>query len=131
MTEGDSDTDSPDAFERLATEALASLPDTLTQHIRNVGVVIADWPDTDLLEQMCIPADQTILGLYQGLPITERSDNEALLPPDVITLFRGPLEALAGGDMDVLAREVRQTVLHEIAHHFGIDDDRLHDLDAY
>lgn len=122
---------SPDHFADLVTEALASLPKSVSQHMRNVSIVIADWPDPDVLEQLQVPDDQTILGLYQGLPITERNDNEALLPPDVITVFRGPLEQLANGDADILAGEVRQTVLHEIAHHFGIDDDRLHELGAY
>jgi len=105
-----------DEFEAMVADALDELPEPIAAAIDNVVVVVEDWPDEDLL------------GLYQGVPLTERSplDYSGVLP-DVITVFRGPLCAGARDRRD-LAAQVRITVLHEIAHHFGIDDDRLEEL---
>ena len=108
-------------FEDLVDEAVASLPDDLRGFMTNVAVVLEDEP----------PAGLPLLGLYQGVPLTQRTSAYGGVPPDKITIYRGPLERLANGDPDRLRAQVRRVVLHEIAHHFGISDDRLRELDRY
>jgi predicted Zn-dependent protease with MMP-like domain len=110
-----------DEFEQLVEEAIASLPDDLAGFMSNVGVVVEDEP----------PAGLPLLGLYQGVPLTRRTSAYSAVPPDKITIYRGPLERLTGGDPDRLRDQVRRVVLHEIAHHFGISDERLRELDRY
>ncbi len=106
-------------FEALVNEALDGIPDELASLVRNVVVLVEDEPPEDE------PDD--LLGLYDGVSLTER--DSSLIPqlPDRIFLFRGPLLDLCD-DEDDLVEEIRITVVHEIAHHFGIDDDRLHEL---
>ena len=108
-------------FERYVEEAIASLPQDLREFMSNVAVLIDDEP----------PAGLPLLGLYQGVPLTRRTSGYSAVPPDKITIYRGPLERRAGGDPDRLRAEVRHVVVHEIAHHFGISDERLVELDRY
>jgi predicted Zn-dependent protease with MMP-like domain len=108
-------------FEVLIDDAVASLPDDLRSFMSNVAIVVEDEP----------PAGLPLLGLYQGIPLTKRTTDYAGVPPDRITIYRGPLERLTGGDPDRLREQVRRVVLHEIAHHFGISDERLRELDRY
>jgi predicted Zn-dependent protease with MMP-like domain len=110
-----------DEFESLVEDAIASLPDDLGEFMSNVAVVVEDEP----------PDGLPLLGLYQGVPLTRRSSAYAGVPPDRITIYQGPLERLTGGDPDRLRNQVRRVVLHEIAHHFGISDERLQELDRY
>lgn len=110
-----------DDFEQLVDEAIASLPEDLREFMSNVAIVVEDEP----------PEGLPLLGLYQGLPLTRRGSGYAGVPPDKITIYRAPLERLAGGDPDRLRASVRRVVLHEIAHHFGIGDERLRELDRY
>ena len=110
-----------DEFEVLVDEAVASLPDDLRGFMSNVAVVVEDEP----------PAGLPLLGLYQGVPLTRRTTGYAAVPPDKITIYRGPIERTSGGDPDRLRSQVRRVVLHEIAHHFGISDERLRELDRY
>ena len=108
------------AFERLVGEALDSIPDGLYRLIDNVAVFVEDEAPED---------DPHLLGLYEGVPLTERDSSyvgNGLLP-DSITIFRLPILRVCETREDVV-REVRVTVVHEVAHHFGIDDDRLHAL---
>jgi predicted Zn-dependent protease with MMP-like domain len=108
-------------FEDLVDEAIASLPADLRGFMSNVAVVVEDEP----------PGGLPLLGLYQGVPLTRRTTAYSGVAPDKITIYRGPLERMAGGDPDRLRSQVRRVVLHEIAHHFGISDDRLRELDRY
>jgi predicted Zn-dependent protease with MMP-like domain len=105
-----------DEFERLVGDALDALPDALLDLIDNVAVLIEDHHETE-----------DLLGLYEGIPQTEREDYGGMALPDRIILYRLPLCELVA-DRDELVEEVMVTVVHEIAHHFGIDDDRLHQL---
>ena len=107
-----------DEFELLVEEAIDSLPEDLRAFMSNVAVVVDEEP----------PAGRPLLGLYQGVPLTQRTSAYAGMPPDKITIYRGPLERRAAGDPERLRGEVRRVVVHEIAHHFGIDDRRLHEL---
>ena len=103
-------------FEQLAGDALDELPEALGRLLDNVVIIVEDQhPDEDLL------------GLYEGIPLTERDDYGDLTLPDRITLYRLPLCDIAEDD-DHLREEILITVVHEVAHHFGIDDDRLHEL---
>jgi predicted Zn-dependent protease with MMP-like domain len=113
--------DSRDDFERYAQEALDSLPPELRGRMSNVEIVVDEEP----------PPGQPLLGLYQGVPLTRRGTNYGGVLPDKITIYRGPLVRLYGRKPEALRTEVRRVVLHEIAHHFGISDERLVELDAY
>jgi predicted Zn-dependent protease with MMP-like domain len=108
-------------FERAVEEALDSLPSDLSGFMSNVAIVVEEEP----------PAGTRLLGLYQGLPLTRRGGTYAGVAPDKITIYRRPLERLYGADPDRLRREIRRVVLHEVAHHFGISDERLLEIDRY
>jgi predicted Zn-dependent protease with MMP-like domain len=108
-------------FERSVEEAIDALPSDLRAAMSNVEVVIEDEP----------PAGQPLLGLYEGIPLTRRTSWYGNVPPDKISIYRGPLERHYGGDPAVLRSQIRRVVLHEIAHHFGISDERLRELDRY
>jgi predicted Zn-dependent protease with MMP-like domain len=108
-------------FDNALEDAVDMLPDELRDAMSNVAIVIEDEP----------PDGEPLLGLYQGIPLTERSSAYAGTPPDKISIYRGPLERLYGHDPVLLRDQIRRVVLHEIAHHFGISDERLHELDRY
>ena len=103
-------------FELLVSDALDSLPIELGELMENVAVVVEDVHPTE-----------DLLGLYEGVPLTERDDYGGLAMPDKITLYREPLCSICD-DADELVEEIAVTMIHEVAHHFGIDDDTLHDL---
>ena len=107
-----------DAFEALVNDALDGIPDELSNLIRNVVVLVEDEPPED---------DPGLLGLYDGVALTERYGDYGLELPDRIFIYRNPLLDMCSTPEELVA-EVRITVVHEVAHHFGIDDDRLHDL---
>ena len=109
----------PDAFDALVDRALDEIPDELASLVRNVVVLVEDEPPEDE------PDD--LLGLYDGVALTERDGAMGFELPDRILVFRGPLLDLCDSEAE-LVEEVRITVVHEIAHHFGIDDARLHEL---
>jgi predicted Zn-dependent protease with MMP-like domain len=108
-------------FEEIIQTALDSLPAELRERISNVEVVVEDEP----------PFGQPLLGLYQGVPLTRRGTGYNGALPDKITIYRGPLERLYGYDPVPLEDRVRHVVLHEVAHHFGISDERLIEIDRY
>ena len=114
------------AFNRLVAEALELIPEEFRPYLENVEIVVEDWPSEDLLEAMGIPEDEGLYGLYTGTPLPERPYDYAALP-DRIILFSGPLLADFPAPEE-LRREVALTVLHEIAHHFGIAEARLDEL---
>jgi predicted Zn-dependent protease with MMP-like domain len=108
-------------FDDLVSEALDSLPDDISRLMSNVAVIVEDEP----------PPGLPLLGLYSGVPLTRRTSWYGAVPPDKITIYRGPLERHFGRDPALLQRQVRRVVVHEVAHHFGISDDRLRELDRY
>ena len=118
---GDDDAAYATDFEELVEEALASLPPDLAAAVSNLAVVVEDEP----------PPERRLLGLYEGFPLTRRGSGYAGAVPDRITIYRGPLERLSGGDPDRLRREVRRVVLHELAHHFGLSDEHLREIGRY
>jgi predicted Zn-dependent protease with MMP-like domain len=108
-------------FEESVRSAIDSLPRELDKYMSNVAIVIEDEP----------PNGAPLLGLYQGFPLTTRGTGYAGVPPDKISIYQGPLERHYGADPERLRVEIRRVVLHEIAHHFGISDERLRELDRY
>ncbi len=116
-------------FEELVRRALTQLPEEIAQRLDNVDVEVQAWPTRAQLTSARVPAGHTLLGLYQGIPLTRRTSGYQMVPPDRITIFQGPLERLAGSDDDLVDR-VRETVVHEVAHHFGISDPRLREIEA-
>ena len=119
-------------FEQLVEEALETIPDTLWQAIDNVVVTVEDWPTPRQLHNTDLAPGHMLLGLYEGVPLTVRTGHYGLVPPDVISIFRGPiLRFCPPGNEEAVRNQVKRTVLHEIAHHFGISDERLVALGAY
>ena len=107
-------------FEDLVGEALDLIPEELGRLMENVVVLVEDFP----------PAGRRLLGLYHGVPLTERGMNYAGMLPDTIHIYRVPILRMCRSEEEVVD-QVRRTVVHEVAHHFGISDERLHELDAY
>jgi predicted Zn-dependent protease with MMP-like domain len=110
-----------ESFEDSVQDAIEGLPDDLRSAMSNVAIIVEDEP----------PAGLPLLGLYEGVPLTSRTSAYSGAAPDKISIYRGPLERLYGGDPSLLEQQIRRVVLHEIAHHFGISDERLHELDRY
>ena len=115
-------------FEELVRQALATLPKEIAERMSNVDVEVQERPTERQLRSLGVPSGQTLLGLYQGIPLTRRTSGYNLVSPDRITIFQRPLELTSRGDDDLVAR-VRDTVIHEIAHHFGISDERLQEME--
>jgi predicted Zn-dependent protease with MMP-like domain len=119
-------TDRHRPFERLVEHALAGIPMPFAAALDEVAIVIEEAPTPEQLRDNDLPPDEWLYGLYEGVPRTEWGADWATLP-NKISLFRFPLEA-DFPDPEDLEEEVRITVIHELAHHLGIDDDRLHEL---
>ena len=113
-----------DDFSRALREALSELPPMFHDALANVAVVVEEWPPKELLDELEIPPDDTLYGFYHGVPLPERSVQDSGLLPDVISLYRGPLVE-DFPDRGELRRQIRITVLHEIGHYFGMDEEEL------
>ena len=114
-------------FERLVARAIESLPEEFRERLDNIDIVVADEPTLRQLSRAERKRGETLLGLYEGVPLPERSHGYGFVVPDMITIFHRPIEAMCQNDTEIIA-EVQRVVLHEIAHHFGISDDRLREL---
>ena len=115
-----------DQFEALVRDALTDLPDEFVARLENVDVVAEQEPSQGQLRTAGVEEDSTLLGLYEGVPITAR-ENYGFVLPDKITIFQRPIESMCGTPQDIL-EEVRETVVHEVAHHFGIGDEALREM---
>jgi predicted Zn-dependent protease with MMP-like domain len=111
-------------FEELVADALDSLPDEIATAMENVEVVVEDEPSGQDLAR--VPRGHTLFGLYHGIPLTNRYGYSNTMP-DKISIFRGPI-IRAARTREAIREQVRRTVIHEVAHHFGISDERLHEL---
>jgi predicted Zn-dependent protease with MMP-like domain len=116
-------------FTALARRAFERLPKQFRDHLQHVEFVIEDWPSAELLKSLELdPDEDTLLGFYDGVPIGERSSLDGPEPvTDTIYLFQGALEEACESDSE-LVEEIRVTLLHEIGHHFGLDDDEIEKL---
>ena len=116
-------------FEAVVEAALREIPEELREKLRNIEVVVEARPSRALLEELELdPEVDSLYGLYQGTPLTERAFDEIARLPDKISIYQVPLEEDFGDDVEALKREIRTTVVHEIAHYFGIDDDDLDEM---
>ncbi|MGE0570869.1 MAG: metallopeptidase family protein [Dehalococcoidia bacterium] len=114
-------------FRRLVREAVATLPRALLNRVQNVDIVVERRPSLADRRLAGISSRETLLGLYHGIPLTERGEYYNLVLPDRISIYQEPIEGMCSGD-DEIREQVRRTVLHELGHYFGIDDDRLEEL---
>ncbi len=111
-------------FARALREALQELPPMFRDALANVAVVVEEWPSDDLLDELGVSADDTLYGFYHGVPLPERSVQDSGLLPDKISVYRGPLME-DFPDRNELCRQIRITLLHEIGHYFGMDEEEL------
>lgn len=116
-------------FEDLVRCALESLPEGLRECMSNVDVLVRRWPTPRQLKDNDVGEGETLLGLYEGVPLIERSSYNWVVP-DTITIFQAPIERSCRSSQEVV-EEVRRTVIHEVAHHFGISDQQLERWGVY
>ena len=115
-------------FEWLVAKAVDSLPDEFSTKMENIDVVVEKQPTPGQLAEVGLKRGETLLGLYQGVPLTKRSRHYGMVVPDKITIFQKPIEAKCSYDAEITT-EIQRVVQHEIAHHFGIGDARLRQLE--
>jgi predicted Zn-dependent protease with MMP-like domain len=115
-------------FETLIAEAMDSLADKYARHMNNVAIVYADEPTEAQRQKMKLRNDQTLFGLYEGIPLPARGAGYNLVLPDKVTIFKNPI-VQSSYDLADLRAKVHNTVWHEIAHHFGLNHDRIHELE--
>lgn len=115
-------------FEVLVARALATLPEQFLDRLENIVVVVEDYPSRTQLSRTGLRSRYDVLGLYEGIPLTKRGRHYNLATPDMITIFQKPIESRYRDDAEIAA-EIQRVVRHEIAHHFGIDDDRLEQIE--
>ena len=118
------------AFERCVAEAYAQIPERIRNRFRNVAIVIQDAPTREQLDTHDVSSEETLYGYYEGTPLTERGGEGEPLLPDRITIFQGPIEEDCMSAAEV-RNEVHATLRHELAHHLGIEDDRLEEIGKY
>lgn len=119
---------SDDQFEQLINQSMDELPQEYIRGMKNVVVTFDDDPSPEQRQKQQLRQDQTLFGLYEGIPLTKRGSGYNLVLPDKITIFKGPLQR-ASQDMAGLKSQVKHTLWHEIAHHFGLDHDRIHSIE--
>jgi predicted Zn-dependent protease with MMP-like domain len=112
------------AFERLVEEALATIPRKFRDAIANVAVVVEDEPTPDILDELEIPEGDTLYGLYQGTPLTERQWSQEPRVPDKVSIYQRPIEEDAESEDDIVWM-IGETVIHEFGHYFGLSEDEI------
>ena len=115
-------------FEVLVARAVETLPEEFITRLENVDVVVEDYPTRGQMARVGLGRGQTLLGLYEGVPLTKRGAHYGLVPPDKITIFQKPIEAKCRYGAEITA-EIKRVIQHEIAHHFGIGDARLRQIE--
>jgi predicted Zn-dependent protease with MMP-like domain len=118
---------SDEEFERIVDRSLDRIPEEIMLHVKNVAIRVEDWPAPELLEDMGMPRDEVLLGVYTGEALPDRLLTFPSLYPDTIILFKEPLLEFCR-DLEELEDEIEITVVHEIAHYFGISEERLAEL---
>ena len=118
-----------EAFRALVEEAIDTIPRRFAREIRNVAIVIEDEPSAALLEEMEIVPPDTLLGLYQGTPLTERQWGHGNDLPDRITLFQSSIEEDADGDEDEIVIAIGETLIHELGHYFGLSEEEIMEIE--
>jgi len=116
-----------ETFASLIDQAFDKLPKTHRDHVKNVAILYADEPTPEQRVRLELRHDQTLLGLYEGVPLSQRQGSTHIFP-DKITLFKGPLSSRVTTEVELLA-EIYHTLWHEIAHYYGLDHDQIHSLE--
>ena len=116
------------AFERLVADALATIPRRFRKAMDNVAIMVEDEPSAELLDEMEIDPPDTLLGLYQGVPLTERHWDHGNSLPDRILLFQGPLERASDGSDDLVVA-IGETLIHEVGHYFGLSEEEIEEIE--
>ncbi len=114
-------------FDRAVDRAIRRIPEEIRSHLENIVITVRDRPTQDMLEDAGVPPGDTLLGLYQGAALTERTFFAPVEYPDTIFIFQEPLEEMCG-TLEELEREIEITVVHEVAHFLGIEEERLAEL---
>ena len=117
-------------FEQLVDEAIAELPAYFRERMDNLAIIVEEWPDQATMQLAGIQYPGQLLGFYHGIPLTHRNQGYALVPPDKISIYRQPILLQCRNGQEIRAMTQR-VVRHEVAHYFGIDDDRLREIGAY
>ncbi len=115
-------------FERLVADALGTMPQSFRQAVRNVAVIVEDAPAPELLDDVGIDPPDTLLGLYEGVPLPERDWTHANALPDRITLFQKPIEAASQNDNEIVVA-IGETVIHEFGHYFGLSEEEIEEIE--
>jgi predicted Zn-dependent protease with MMP-like domain len=115
-------------FERLVHNALRKLPRRFRERMANIAVVVEDWADDDTLAEMGIEPPDTLYGLYRGVDVTRRDSGYGNLLPDTIHIYQGPIEEDSADEAE-MAELVRDVVVHEVGHYFGLDDETMDDIE--
>lgn len=122
-----------DRFDQLVEQALATIPERFRDALTNIAIVVEDEPTSEQLESVEIDpdtadTDDTLLGLYEGTPLTERRWDDGNRLPDKVTLFQGPIEDASEDDDDVVVA-IGETLIHEIGHYFGLSEDEIQEIE--
>ncbi len=117
-----------DHFEKLVGKGIDAIPKKYFDKIQNVAFIVEDEPSLEQREKLKLACNQTLFGLYEGIPLTKRGAGYNLVLPDKITIFRLPILSVAETVEDV-QKQVNKTIWHEVAHYFGLDHDRIHKLE--
>lgn len=119
---------SDEQFDALITEVMDELPQNYIRDMKNVAIVIADFPTPAQREKLSLRHNETLFGLYEGIPLTQRGANYTFVLPDKITLFKHPILSVSKS-YEELRENTKRTLWHEIAHHYGLDHKRIHKLE--
>jgi predicted Zn-dependent protease with MMP-like domain len=119
-----------DTFQRFVSEALDDLPAIFQEKLDNIQVVVEDWPEQKTMQLANVKNQAQLLGFYHGIPQTKRTHNYGLVLPDKISIYQRPIE-MRCRTVEEVRRIIHRVVRHEIGHHFGIDDERLREIEAY
>ena len=117
-------------FERAVQQVVDELPMDLRRHIANVAIVVEEWPDDATLDAAGVDDPRDLFGFYHGIPLTARGHDYGLVLPDKISIYRQPILRASRTESEARA-QIQQTVRHELAHYFGLDDERLEELGTY
>ena len=115
-------------FEALVEKAMRKLPKDFKDKIKNVAIVVEEWADDETLDELGIESPDTLYGLYRGVDLTHRDSGYGNVLPDTVTIYQGPIEEDCDDEAE-MAHLVRETVIHEIGHYFGLDDETMHRIE--
>lgn len=121
---------STEEFERVIVETMEQLPEQFQARLENVEIVLEEYPDAATMRAAGVNSPFGLLGFYHGIPLTARTQGYTMVAPDKISIYRQPI-ILHYRTPDAIREGIKHTVLHELAHHFGIDDARLIEIGAY